>query len=254
MSRHDDAESQVSTWLHDEAEGELPDWVLDDTFQSSRETEQQRGLRGRLWAATNSRSMHQGRTMMFTMPKLAAVIAVTALTTAAVVGVSLQSDPAAPAGAQADRALAAEFSGETQFGDCFGPEPAIETSPGFVREAGVPGTYCTNPAHEEFTDPRLQGEFRVWGGSSDSYGLGPTIRSDRFSMHDDDGAWVQRPNLTLSHTDGSGPNEVVVMEGSGAYEGLNLIAEVSFFDGVWTWRGYIVEGDLPAAPEVELPE
>ncbi len=251
MNRHDDAERRVSAWLHDEAQGELPDWVLQQTFERTRHEAQRRGLRGRLTSITGTPTS-AGSTTMFTIPRLAAVIAVTALATTAILNVSQTSNE--PAGAEATRAPAVEFTGKTQFGDCFGPDTTVQTSPGFVRETEEAGSYCVNPTTEAFTDPRLGGEFRVWVGGNDGYGLGPTIWSSRFSMHDEDGAWVQRPDLTLSHADGSGPNDVVIMDGSGAYDGLSLIAEVSFFDSVWTWRGYIIDGDLPPTPEVRLPE
>lgn len=256
MNRHDDAEQRVSAWLHDEAQGELPDWVLQETFERTRETPQQRGLRGWLAVLTHStRATAQGRTLMLTVPKLSAVVAATALVTTAIVGISLA--PAAEVqvpGAETTARSFVEFSGKTRFGDCFGDELARETSPGFVRETNAVGHYCVNPIAEDFGDPRLGGEFRVWTGGNDGYGLGPTIWSSRFSMHDDAGAWVQRPSLTLSHADGSGPNEVVVMDGRGAYEGLSVIAEVHLFDNVWTWSGYVIEGDLPPVPEVVLPE
>lgn len=256
MNRHDDTEQRVSEWLHDEAQGELPDWALQEAFRRTRETSQQRGLRGWLAAFTHgTRTTVQGRTLMLTVPKLSAVVAATALATAAIVGVSLapSSQEQVP-GAETTARSFVEFSGKTQFGPCFGTEQARETSSGFVRETNEAGYYCLNPIAEDFGDPRLAGEFRVWTGGNDGYGLGPTIWSSRFSMHDDEGAWVQRPNLTLSHADGSGPNDVVIMDGLGAYEGLSLIAEVHLFDATWTWRGYIIEGDLPPVPEVLLPE
>ena len=256
MNRHDDAEQRLSGWLRDEAQGELPDWVLQETFSRTHKLPQQRGLRGWLAASTRgTRTATQGRTLMLTIPKLSAVVAATALATAAIVGVSLAPavDEQVP-GAEGDARSFVAFSGETQFGDCFGSELPRETSPGFVRETNEVGHYCVNPIAEGFGDPRLAGEFRVWTGGNDGYGLGPTIWSTRFSMHDEDGAWVQRPSLTLSHADGSGPNEVVVMDGLGAYDGLSLIAEVHLFDSLWTWDGYIIEGDLPPVPEVLLPE
>ena len=254
MKRHEDADRRVSAWLRDEARGELPDWVMRETFKRTRELPQQRGPRGWLAALTNgTRSTTHGRTIMLTIPRLGAVIAVTALATAAIVGVSTTPAEEPVPGAETATRSFVEFSGKTQFGPCYGSELTPEISPGFVRETSDTGHYCVNPITENFGDPRLAGEFRVWTGGNDGYGLGPTIWSSRFSMHDDEGAWVQRPNLTLSHADGSGPNEVVTMDGRGAYEGLSLIAEVHLFDMVWTWDGYIIEGDLPPIPEVLLP-
>ena len=44
------------------------------------------------------------------------------------------------------------------------------------------------------------------------------------------------------------------MDGQGAYEGLVLVAEVALAGDTWDWRGYIIDGDLPPAPVIELPE
>lgn len=255
MSNHDEAERRVRAWLRDEAHGELPDWVLRETFGRTREMPQQRGLHGWFAAfAHGARSMARGRTIMLTVPGLILVVAVTALATAVIV--SLSSPPADQPAAALETAprTFAPFSGKTQFGDCVGSGPIVVSSPGFVRETDPAGAYCVNPIVEDFGDPRLRGEFRVWSGGNDGYGLGPTVWSHRFSMHDAEGKWVQRPSLSFNHADGSGPNEVVVMDGSGAYDGLSLVAEVDLFDSIWTWRGYIIEGDLPPVPEVRLPE
>ena len=255
MRHRDDAERRVSTWLRDEARGELPDWVLRETFARTRELPQQRGLRGWLVALTQStRTTTQGRVIMLSIPVLGVVVAVTAVVTAVFVGAFAGPAETPVPGAEAPARTFVAFSGSTRYGDCVGSELERETSPGFVRELSTAGTYCVNPIVEYFCDPRLSGEFRVWVGGNDGYGLGPTVWSQRFSIHDEQGAWVQRPSLTFNHADGSGPNEVVVMDGSGAYDGFSLVAEVDLFDSAWTWRGYIIEGDLPPVPEVRLPE
>jgi len=134
----------------------------------------------------------------------------------------------------ADQATAVEFTGATRFG------------PGF-------GSYNVNPIDEPFTDPRLAGEFRVWPNSVD-YPGGPSFFVGGFSMHDDDGGWVQRPSLAITHPDGQNATRVIVMDGQGAYAGLTLVAEVSLANGRWDWHGYIIDGELPPAPTIELPE
>jgi hypothetical protein len=128
---------------------------------------------------------------------------------------------------------AVEFTGATGFGRC---------SP----------DYCDNPTVRPFTDPRLAGRFRVWGNDVD-YPGGPTIRMVGFSMHDDDGGWVQRPSVAITHADGVDATRVIVMDGQGAYTGLTLVAEVSLTGETWDWHGYILEGDLPPVPTIELP-
>ena len=133
-----------------------------------------------------------------------------------------------------DQATAVEFTGATSFGPCS-------------------ADYCNNPIVEPFTDPRLAGQFRVWQ-NNDAYPGGPTFWMSGFSMHDDEGGWVQRPNIGITHSNGDASTEVIVMDGQGAYDGLTLVAEVSLSGSRWDWHGYIVDGELPATPTIELPE
>ena len=39
-----------------------------------------------------------------------------------------------------------------------------------------------------------------------------------------------------------------ILIGEGAYEGLTAIATVDLEDPVWSWHGWIIEGDLPPIP------
>lgn len=133
-----------------------------------------------------------------------------------------------------EEATAVEFTGATSFGPC-----SLD--------------YCDNPVVKPFTDPRLEGQFRVWARDA-AYPGGPTIWMLGFSMHDDDGGWVERPSVSVTHPDGQNATRVVTMDGHGAYEGLTLVAEVSLTGEIWDWHGYIVDGELPPAPTIELPE
>ena len=155
----------------------------------------------------------------------------TTLTTAIAIG--LLAGSAVGVTAQ-EEATAVEFTGATGFGPDY-------------------GSYNVNPIVEPFTDPRLAGEFRVWANNGD-YPGGLSFWMGGFSMHDDDGAWVQRPSLGITHPDGQNAIRVIVMDGQGAYEGLTLVAEVSLANSRWDWHGYIIDGELPPAPTIELPE
>jgi hypothetical protein len=135
-----------------------------------------------------------------------------------------------------DEKTAVEFTGATGFGPDF-------------------GSYNATPIVEPFTDPRLAGSFRTWG-NSDAYPGGPTIFSGGFSMHDDEGGWIQRvvPGGAINHPDGTSAPRVIVMDGQEAYAGLTLVAAVSLANARWDWHGYIIDGELPPAPTIELPE
>ncbi len=135
---------------------------------------------------------------------------------------------------ETDAAAPVEFTGATGF--------------------GPPGNgYRINPILEPFTDPRLAGEFRVWENNR-AYPGGPTFWRTGFSIHDDDGGWIERPGLSIGHPDGTSATRVIIMDGHQAYEGLTLVAEVSSTGSRRDWHGYIVDGELPPAPTIELPE
>ena len=139
-----------------------------------------------------------------------------------------------PGAETTDPATAVEFTGTTGFG----PKR---------------GSYWVNTIVEPFTDPRLAGEFRTWANNK-IYPGGPTLFMGAFSMHDDDGGWIQRPGLSIGHPDGTSATRVIVMDGQGAYDGLTVVAEVSLANERYDWHGHIVDGELPPAPTIELPE
>ena len=155
------------------------------------------------------------------IPALAAIII--GLLAGSAVGVAAQ-----------DEATAVEFTGATSFG-----------RPG--------GSYYVNTIVEPFTDPRLAGEFRVWENNR-AYPGGPTFWRTGFSIHDDDGGWIERPGLSIGFPGVASATRVIIMDGHQAYEGLTLVAEVSSTGSRRDWHGYIVDGELPPAPTIELPE
>ena len=134
-----------------------------------------------------------------------------------------------------DEAAPVEFTGATSFGGRGG------------------GPYWVDTIVEPFTDPRLAGEFRVWENNR-AYPGGPTFWMTGFSIHDDDGGWIERPGLSIGHPDGTSATRVIIMDGHQAYDGLTLVAEVSLANSRRDWHGYIVDGELPPAPTIELPE
>ena len=75
-----------------------------------------------------------------------------------------------------------------------------------------------------------------------------------FSIHDDDGGWIERPGLSIGFPGVASATRVIIMDGHQAYEGLTLVAEVSSTGSRRDWHGYIVDGELPPAPTIELPE
>ena len=131
-------------------------------------------------------------------------------------------------------------------------ETAVEFT-GAIGFGPSRGSYWDTPIVEPFTDPRLAGEFRTWANNH-VYSGGLMLFTGAFSMHDDEGAWVQRPGLRINHPGGTSATTVIVMDGQGAYDGLTIVAEVSLANERYDLHGYIVDGELPPAPTIELPE
>lgn len=141
----------------------------------------------------------------------------------------------------------------------WGPQLAAGTSE--VRPDGV--TQLRGATHQtratEASDPRFEGEM-VYTWTNDDYpGETPTdqtsLTSTVFRIENDDGAWQSRPALGLefSGSSGYGPFGVftAVFDGVDAYAGLTAIVEVTevAWRG-WSFRGLIIEGDLPPDAEV----
>ena len=148
-----------------------------------------------------------------------------------------------------DQVAPVEFTGTTSFGPCSGGQTSTVDEDGVVMERAE-GRSCINPS-SGFADPRLQGQFRVWQ-NNDAFPGGLHLFMTGFSMHDDEGAWIQRPSLALNHPDGTNATKVIVMEGEGAYDGLVVVADLAWdpsgVGSVFDVRGYILAADdLPSA-------
>ena len=115
----------------------------------------------------------------------------------------------------------------------------------------VEGGQTTCEVDNEWSDPRLEGtetytsnEFRYLGGS------GLTIGHYVHDIVNDDGAWRMRPQFRFESF-GQGPENFSgtwVLDGEGAYEGLIAVLAKGSDDSDPV-RGFIIEGDLPSAPE-----
>jgi hypothetical protein len=149
------------------------------------------------------------------------------------VGVPAQDEPAAPV----------EFTGMLAFsGDPCPATPTITSGSGKSEYRG--DNYCLPMVVEPFSDERLAGDYYVWT-NRDVYDSGPTIWAGAFSIVTDDGAWRGLPDVYLDEA-ASGEQ---ILVGEGAYEGLTALATVDLDDEVWTWHGWIIDGEMPPLPE-----
>jgi hypothetical protein len=116
----------------------------------------------------------------------------------------------------------------------------------------VEGGQTTCEVDNEWSDPRLEGtatvilnEVRYLGGSGLS--IGHYVQN----IVNDDGAWRMRPQFRFGSA-GPGPEDFSgtwVLDGEGAYEGLVAVLDKGDDDTGELTHGFIIEGDLPLAPE-----
>lgn len=155
--------------------------------------------------------------------------------------------PAVPNEASAPSA-AVEFTGTIAFGPCTGVTSSQYVDRVTRTRGADDGRFCRPAIIEPFSDPRLQGEVFVWQ-NDDQHFKGPTVFYSGFSIKNDQGTWQQIPGVGFTFSDRTAATGIHVFEGTGAYEGLLAVAEIGLDQDVWTWRGWIIDGELPSAPE-----
>jgi hypothetical protein len=197
---------------------------------------------------------------MFSPAKLV-VVGVLALSVGGVLAVVRPFDrptgtvPGVEGGAQ--RAAPVAFTGSATDTAAVSQEPDSSSScqvPATQVEGGVGHTWGSSCGSTySFTDSRLNGTV-TWSSNDDEYtdGSGLVIQSVAMSIENDEGAWRMIPILSATWPDpdlGSmeyDAPEHFFLVGEGAYDGL-----VAVVDGFRTdeLSGYIIEGELPPAPE-----
>ena len=123
--------------------------------------------------------------------------------------------------------------------------PGDETTETIGAIERTTGGYC-NPTWD-WSDDRLDGKV-TWASNDDRYtdGSGLSIGMLALSFENDEGAWRMRPLPYLEFPDvlDTGP-EVWILDGEGAYDGLTVVLVVDEYEP----HGFIIDGDLPPAPE-----
>ena len=168
---------------------------------------------------------------------LVAVLAI-GLLAGSVVGVAAQEDaqPAPPV----------EFTAQWQFGAMVRPEK-VEVVPGALAARG--GAW--NPrAIIEASDPRLAGRLTIVA-NSDAYTVlgGPIVWHTFFQVENDGGSWRGVPVLGLGIPGVDAESGDDFLMGQGDYEGLIAVFRTVTEGSTWDLHGYIIEGELPPAPE-----
>ena len=114
----------------------------------------------------------------------------------------------------------------------------------------------------EPTDPRLAGEatfalngVTYWDGPSVGEAADPSLADvmvGTLRIQDADGAWEGTTYLLSLLNEEQFASDVVVLTGSGAYDGLVAVTEMRQGENICAWdlKGAIVAGGLPEAPAV----
>lgn len=170
-----------------------------------------------------------------------------------VLAIGLLAGSAVGVAAQDEQASPVEFSATWEFGPVIRTGTS-EAADGAIRERG----WAWQPsAISAATDPRLEGSLSI-AANSDDYGArgGPQVWHYGFRIENEEGAWQMLPTASLTYPDGEVSPTVGIFVGEGAYEGLHAVFEhqTDGETGVWELRGYVIEGELPPAPEPVLSD
>jgi hypothetical protein len=108
---------------------------------------------------------------------------------------------------------------------------------------------------DEMSDPRFAGDWdldytQVHGGGDSGWRY---LYHAAFRMTDDQGAWQEKPNLTLEFSDDTASSRTSALVGEGAYEGLTAVAELTYVpQGRFEIHGVVIDGAVPPAPDQAL--
>lgn len=178
------------------------------------------------------------------MARLAAVAVTSlALVVAIAGGVIAGASPAPSEPAPPPVPAPTTFTGSLSYGECSNAQQTIVRK-GVMSRRG--DAKCFPPVIEPFTDPRLRGDVVIWW-NDDTYSNDVRIEHGGFTITNAEGSWQQVPDINVVGPDGVGTTRTSVFVGQGAYEGLTAIAEISLADAVWSFKGIIIEGEIPPA-------
>ena len=169
-------------------------------------------------------------------------ILATGLLTGSAVGVAAQEEDTGPEGPVEFTALWS-----------WGPGLRADTTEGADGVVTTRGGAWRPGVINSASDPRLEGTLSI-SANSDQYMGGPEVWNYAFRIENDEGVWQQLPTITLDSVIDDLNTTTGVMVGEGGYAGL-----IAVFDNLeegqsWRLHGYIIEGELPPAPEAYVAE
>lgn len=152
-----------------------------------------------------------------------------------------------------------EFSGHLDCGIAYGVA-TIEEMSGLGPEGDITGERLQDWAWRfpvvQISDPRLDGTIV---NTSNGYYFSDAAENEAgvyvalWSISNADGAWQGPTTNVLLPESGFGTTSTL-LTGSGAYEGLSAFMQADWREDCgWDISGYVLEGDLPQAPELLTP-
>ena len=170
---------------------------------------------------------------------LVAAIAV-GLLAASTVGVAAQDEVADPV----------EFSARWAFGGAVRPQTSDVVDGVAMTSGGAwrPGVIT------QASDPRLQGTLSIAANNNRYSAAGVTVWHEAFRIENEDGAWQQMPSIAIDTGDDDSNTTTGVLVGEGGYAGLIAVFDTLAENSSWTLHGYIIDGELPLAPEPVIGE
>lgn len=112
------------------------------------------------------------------------------------------------------------------------------------------GLTCQEPGVlVPFSDRRLDADVAIIGWSRD-FGDTSVLWLGSWLIGDSDAGWVEIASPRLQLTDGTPTQYASVLVGTGAYEGLHAVSEVTVSGAVFSFEGHIVAGKIETTPGV----
>ena len=155
-----------------------------------------------------------------------------------------QPEPA-PAAEGTAAPVLVEVTGTSRPGGCSGVAEITSTESGYQSI----GHSC-NPTWK-FSDPRLNGTATNWTNLYSYAQEGDTVNIESWALviENDEGAWRLRPTARVAFGGSSAEPlwpQIWLLDGEGGYDGLTAVLTVDNYEP----HGYIIDGDLPPAPEI----
>ncbi len=162
-----------------------------------------------------------------------------------------QSDRMTGSSTAAEAAPPVEFTARW----AYGPDKraaTTETIDGVAMERG--GAWEMTPVAQA-SDPRLRGTLSRAANFDDySAAGGPTVWNYAFRIENDEGSWQQVPTIGLWIGLDDPTSTTGVLVGEGGYAGLIAVFENEQTGVLSNLHGYIIDGDLTAAPDPYVTE